>query len=40
MVIPFIAIIVVIVGVVYFLVKAGKERGDGRDFGEPGRGTI
>jgi len=40
MVVPFIALIVVIVGVIYFLVKAGKESSEGRDFGEPDKGTI
>lgn len=40
MVIPFIALIVVIVGIIYFLVKAGKESSEGRDFGEPGKGAI
>jgi hypothetical protein len=40
MVVPFIALIVVIVGVVYFLVKAGKKNSEGKDLGEPGRGTI
>jgi hypothetical protein len=40
MVIPFIALIAIIVGVVYFLVKAGKKKSEGQDLGEPGKGTI
>jgi len=40
MVIPFIALIAVIIAVIYFLVKAGKETSDGKDLGEPGKGTI
>jgi len=40
MVVPFIALIIVIVAVVYFLVKAGKKKAEGKDLGEPGKGTI
>lgn len=40
MVVPFIALIVVIIGVVYFLIKAGKKKSEGKDLGEPGKGTI
>jgi hypothetical protein len=40
MVVPFIALIVIIIAVVYFLVKAGKKNSHGRDLGEPGKGTI
>lgn len=40
MVVPFIALIIVIVGVVYFLVKAGTKKSEGKDLGEPGKGTI
>ena len=40
MLIPFIALIVIIVGVVYFLVKAGKKSSEGKGLGEPGKGTI
>jgi len=40
MFIPFIALIVIIVGIVYFLVKAGKKSSKGSDLGEPGKGTI
>jgi hypothetical protein len=40
MVVPFIALIIVIIGVVYFLVKAGKKTSEGKSLGEPGKGTI
>jgi hypothetical protein len=40
MLIPFIALIVIIVGVVYFLVKAGKKSSEGKELGESGKGTI
>ena len=40
MVVPFIALIVVIIGVVYFLIKAGKKKSEGKDLGEPGKDTI
>ena len=40
MVVPFIALIIVIVAVVYFLVKAGKKTSEGKGLGEPGKGTI
>jgi hypothetical protein len=40
MVVPFIALIVVIVAVVYFLVKAGKKTNEGKSLGEPGKGTM
>jgi hypothetical protein len=37
MVVPFIALIVVIAVVIYFLVFAGKRKNKGRDLGETGR---
>lgn len=40
MVVPFIALLAVIILVVYFLVKAGKKTSEGKDLGEPGKGTI
>ena len=40
MVVPFIALLIVIVGVVYFLIKAGKKTSEGDDLGEPGKETI
>lgn len=40
MVIPFIAMILVIIVIVYFLVKAGKKKSEGKNLGEPGKGTI
>jgi hypothetical protein len=40
MVVPFIALIIVIIAVVYFLVKAGKRTSEGENLGEPGKGTI
>lgn len=40
MVVPFIALIVVIIVVIYFLAKAGKKKAEGKNLGEPGKGTI
>jgi hypothetical protein len=40
MVIPFIALLAIIVLVIVFLTKAGKRRNEGKDMGEPGKGTI
>jgi hypothetical protein len=40
MVVPFIALIILIIAVVYFLVKASKKTSEGKDLGEPGKGTI
>ena len=40
MVVPFIALLAVIILVVYFLVKAGKKTSKGKDLGEPGKGMI
>lgn len=40
MVVPFIALVVLIIVVVYFLAKAGKKKSEGKDLGEPGKGTI
>lgn len=40
MVVPFIALIAIIILVVYFLAKAGKKKFEGKDLGEPGKGTI
>lgn len=40
MVVPFIALIAIIVLVIYFLAKAGKKKSEGKDLGEPGKGTI
>jgi hypothetical protein len=40
MVVPFIALIAIIVLVVYFLAKASKKKAEGKDLGEPGKGTI
>jgi hypothetical protein len=40
MVIPFIALIAIIVLVIVFLSKAGKRKSEGKDMGEPGKGTI
>jgi len=37
MVIPFLALIVVIVGVIWFFAGAAKRKSKGRDLGEPGR---
>jgi hypothetical protein len=37
MVVPFIALVAVIVAIVYFLVKAGKKKSEGKDLGEHGR---
>jgi hypothetical protein len=37
MVVPFIALIVVIVLVIYFLVFSGKKKSEGKDLGETGR---
>jgi hypothetical protein len=37
MVIPFIALIVIIIGVIVFLAKAGKKQSEGKDLGETGR---
>jgi hypothetical protein len=40
MVVPFIALIILIIAVVYFLIKAGKKTSEEKDLGEPGKGTI
>ena len=40
MVVPFIALIAIVVLVIVFLTKAGKRKSEGKDMGEPGRGTI
>jgi hypothetical protein len=40
MVIPFIALIAVIILVIVFLTKAGKRQSEGKDMGEPGKGTL
>ncbi len=40
MVVPFIALLAVIILIVYFLVKAGKKKNEGESIGEPGKGTI
>jgi hypothetical protein len=40
MVTPFMALIIVIIAVVFFLVKAGKKTSEGRNLGEPGKGPI
>ena len=37
MVIPFIALILVIIAVVFFLAKAGKKESKGENIGEPGK---
>lgn len=37
MIVPFIALLAVIIIVIYFLVKAGKKESKGEDLGEPGR---
>ncbi|MFL5773198.1 MAG: hypothetical protein ACJ75F_08570 [Flavisolibacter sp.] len=37
MVVPFIALLVIIIGVIMFLVKAGKRKTEGKDLGETGR---
>jgi hypothetical protein len=37
MVIPFIALLVVIIGIIFFLGKAGKRKSEGKDLGETGR---
>ncbi len=36
MVVPFIALIVIIVGVILFFVFAGKKKSEGQDLGDPG----
>lgn len=40
MIVPFIALIAIIALVIVFLTKAGKRKSEGKDMGEPGRGTI
>jgi len=40
MVVPFVALIVVIAIVIYFLVKAGKKKSEGKSLAEPGKGTM
>lgn len=37
MIVPFIALIVIVVLVVYFLVFSGKRKSEGKDMGETGR---
>jgi hypothetical protein len=37
MVVPFIALLAIIILVIYFLAKAGKKKAEGRDLGETGR---
>jgi glucose uptake protein GlcU len=37
MVIPFIALIVIIVGIIAFMSKAAKRKSEGKDLGETGR---
>jgi hypothetical protein len=37
MVIPFIALIVIIIGVIVFISKAAKRKTEGKDLGETGR---
>ena len=36
MIIPFIALVVIIIGLVVFLTKAGKRKSEGKDLGENG----
>jgi hypothetical protein len=36
MIIPFIALIAIIIGLVLFLAKAGKRQSEGKDLGERG----
>ncbi len=40
MVVPFLALIAIIVLVIVFLTKAGKRKSEGKTMGEPGKGTI
>ena len=37
MVVPFIALLIILVVVVYFIAKAGKKERKGEDLGEPGQ---
>ena len=37
MVIPFIALVVIIIAVIVFMAKAGKRKDEGKDLGETGR---
>ena len=37
MVVPFIALLLIIIAVIYFLVKAGKKEAKGENIGEPGQ---
>jgi len=40
MIVPFIFLIIVVIGVILFFVLAGKKKAEGQDLGEHGRGNV